>query len=592
MENQASNEYLKSSLSDEYDSYDELSRLPTERWAPVGADQIDDYNGGSSFELSDPERLHELEFEQEQLNQSLMALTTHFAQVQFRLKQIVDASPEEKEVLLKELEEFAFRGIPDVRDIQCNSDKIEDTVGNLIITEQSHEQKMNSQRIRQHELISKLKDQLEDLEQYAYETGEAGLPQNVVMEKQKVIIDQLKRKMHLDLGEFDKLTSDDLRKQVDVAIGQLINPVKMKAQLVGQLKTQIVDLERFIEFLQGEVGKTQSSDEGKCTCNCPVHGSDIFSKKPCDTSDTSADCCSPRNNLQNRRFRNRHQEHLNHQKVRANTMAIMRKALAVLQIFSVSHFGCNADKFHRNLLKKTSKGNHYGDLRAQLEVAIQHVIDIASQEQPVDSDYTSDSEDSPVVTCNEKLTTSVRKELAMAIRDLIQHGLMPVGQSKSLVPLGCFPVRSDSSRTMMHAWDLILKYYQQKNGDIYNSTPARKLSQSFNLDIIGGSAITPKQTLLGAVNAVITTHTPLKRSDDSHFKAFVCAALNEKKLVTWLKLLFRSRTIVENYYQPWSYVAKTGFEDSFKSLERLNKLKFELPVDLAVRQFQNIRDAF
>ena len=43
-------------------------------------------------------RLHMLEQEQEQLNSSLMALTTHFAQVQFRLKQIVTAPGEEKEV--------------------------------------------------------------------------------------------------------------------------------------------------------------------------------------------------------------------------------------------------------------------------------------------------------------------------------------------------------------------------------------------------------------------------------------------------------------------------------------------------------------
>ena len=54
-----------------------------------------------------------MEEDQEQLNSSLMALTSHFAQVQFRLKQIVDAEPDAKEVLLKELEEFAFRGIPD-----------------------------------------------------------------------------------------------------------------------------------------------------------------------------------------------------------------------------------------------------------------------------------------------------------------------------------------------------------------------------------------------------------------------------------------------------------------------------------------------
>ena len=38
-------------------------------------------------------------------------------QVQFRLRQIVEAPGEEKEQLLQELETFAFRGIPDVR--QC-----------------------------------------------------------------------------------------------------------------------------------------------------------------------------------------------------------------------------------------------------------------------------------------------------------------------------------------------------------------------------------------------------------------------------------------------------------------------------------------
>ena len=32
----------------------------------------------------------------------------------------------------------------------------------------------------------------------------------------------------------------------------LINPSKVKEQLVTQLKTQICDLERFIDFLQGE----------------------------------------------------------------------------------------------------------------------------------------------------------------------------------------------------------------------------------------------------------------------------------------------------------------------------------------------------
>jgi len=35
-----------------------------------------------------------------------------------------------------------------------------------------------------------------------------------------------------------------------------------------------------------------------------------------------------------------------------------------------------------------------------------------------------------------------------------------------------------------------------------------------------------------------------------------------------------------------------GFQDAFHTLDRLTNYKFDLPVDLAVRQFQNIKDAF
>ena len=36
----------------------------------------------------------------------------------------------------------------------------------------------------------------------------------------------------------------------------------------------------------------------------------------------------------------------------------------------------------------------------------------------------------------------------------------------------------------------------------------------------------------------------------------------------------------------------SGFDDALVSLDRLSKLDFTLPVDLAVRPFTNIKDAF
>lgn len=70
------------------------------------------------------------------------------------------------------------------------------------------------------------------------------------------------------------------------------------------------------------------------------------------------------------------------------------------------------------------------------------------------------------------------------------------------------------------------------------------------------------------------------------------AACSEGRLVPWLKLVLHNATILDQYYEPWSYAASTGFEDALRSLMRLADIRFSLPFDLAVRQLQNIQDAF
>ncbi|KAK2174216.1 hypothetical protein NP493_817g01013 [Ridgeia piscesae] len=576
-----------SGLSDggSYDSLDEdgSEERPAERWAPLGAANVSP--PASAFEASihaeEMERLQSMEEEQEHLNNSLFALTTHFAQVQFRLKQIVSAPADVKEDLLKELEEFAFKGIPDMRECSLPSaDPHSDDEDNQ--NDKDHDLRLNEQREKQYKLINQLKSQLEDLETYAYEMGEAELPSSKVMEKQNVIINELKDKLDLNLEHFDHLGSEELRQVVDHAINRIVNPARVKEKLVDQLKTQITDLERFIEYLQGEADTP--GPFGK-KCACPVHGGRPEDKADChlharhagDGSIKSSDTVPPSKTT------------------RDSSFSILKQALTMLQIFTISQMGCGSREFHKNILKRTSKGNHWGDLRARLELAVERVSQLVKEQeqgQTQDSDYTSDSEDAPIVQCNRELTTAVRKELAVALRDLLQHGLMEVGQSSSLVPFGCLPNRSKKPMKMMHAWDLVLKFYEMKHGKEYNDTPARKLSQSFSLDIVGGKAVTVKQTLLSAIEDILSTHTPLKRSEDSQFKAFVCNALNQKKLVPWLRLILRTATLIEFYYQPWSYVIKTGFDDTLITLDSLSRQDFNLPVDLAIRPFQNIKDAF
>lgn len=85
----------------------------------------------------------------------------------------------------------------------------------------------------------------------------------------------------------------------------------------------------------------------------------------------------------------------------------------------------------------------------------------------------------------------------------------------------------DSDDEEMHVWEFILEYYHIKDGSEYNETPMRKLSESFNLEMAEPSprGVSNKHSLLKAIGTVIAIHAPYKRSYNSHFKAFVSAAL-------------------------------------------------------------------
>lgn len=68
----------------------------------------------------------------------------------------------------------------------------------------------------------------------------------------QVIIEELIKKLDMNLNEdIASLSPEELRQQVDVAVAQIVNPARVKEQLVEQLKTQIRDLEMFISFIQG-----------------------------------------------------------------------------------------------------------------------------------------------------------------------------------------------------------------------------------------------------------------------------------------------------------------------------------------------------
>ncbi|XP_016006425.2 RUN domain-containing protein 1 [Rousettus aegyptiacus] len=591
--------------NEEEEEEESLPPFEAVRWAPVGAvaeagPGATVFSGEAAAEEPGPtpgsppdspgRTLRQLRAERRRLDSALLALSSHFAQVQFRLRQVVRGAPAEQQRLLRELEDFAFRGCPHVLGYGEPEDTASDEADGLLEiqprlrgedqSEQEKRERLETQREKQKELILQLKTQLDDLETFAYQEGNYdSLPQSMVLERQRVIIDELIKKLDMNLNEdISSLSTEELRQRVDAAVAQIVNPARVKEQLVEQLKTQIRDLEMFINFIQDEVGSPLQTDSGHC--DCKANG-----KIGNGPTRTSSSRLPPGNSKQKTEDVKR---------VRETGVHLMRRALAVLQIFAVSQFGCATGQIPQTLWPRGQADRDYSPLLKRLEVSVDRVKQLALRHQPHDHVITSASLQDLSLGGKDELTTAVRKELTVAVRDLLAHGLYATSPGMSLVmaPIACLLPAFSSAPETMHPWELFIKYYHAKNGRAYVESPARKLSQSFALPVMGGSVVTPKQSLLTAIHMVLTEHDPFKRSADSELKALVCMALNEQRLVSWVNLICKSGSLIEPHYQPWSYMAHTGFESALNLLSRLSSLKFSLPVDLAVRQLKNIKDAF
>lgn len=500
------------------------------------------------------DRLHALEEEQEMLSSSVFSLTSHLAQVEFRLRQILKAPAEEKDEMLKALEEFTSRGVSDSR-AEPQGSSNEPSCRECV----ELERKIGKQRARQSHFIERLKIQLKELERFSANPSSSGdSTHRSLIEHLRTEIDQ-----SLEEGCHQPLTAEELRHQINCAVRQYADRQLSKSEIISKLQAHIEDMQKFIKLMKNEDLNSNSKN-------------------------------NPKNMGKSEKFEKTFSKSKGNDDLRTETINLMRKASTLIQIFTVSQFGCSPNTNGRYERKSSTTVTHWGNLRAKLEMSIDAVLHLVSRErssQAIIDSYDSESEEGGMIINDAPLTTAVRRHLAVNIRDLLQHGLTGP-ESSSLVPIiGCFPVRRSTSKTT-HVWELILRYYNLNEGDRFNSTPARKLSQSFNLDIVGGTAITNKQNLLSVIGSIVASHTPYKRSYDAHFKAFISAALNAQKLVIWLNIMLKCRSLIDTNYSSTSYIVNTGFQDALQSLDRLTPYNFDLPVDLAVKQFQNIKDVF
>ena len=68
--------------------------------------------------------------------------------------------------------------------------------------------------------------------------------------------------------------------------------------------------------------------------------------------------------------------------------------------------------------------------------------------------------------------------------------------------------------------------------------------------------------------------------------------LNSRRLSQWMKIIANSSVLISSHYTDDSYVATVGLSGVVTIVSKLQPLNFRLPVDVAVRPFKNIRDAF
>lgn len=61
------------------------------------------------------------------------------------------------------------------------------------------------------------------------------MPQNMVMEKQRVIIDELKQKLKLDMENMEQLDTEQLKQKVNMAISQVGDTFKCSVHIRNHL---------------------------------------------------------------------------------------------------------------------------------------------------------------------------------------------------------------------------------------------------------------------------------------------------------------------------------------------------------------------
>ena len=548
-----------------------------------------------------------MESEDETRDNTLIALATHFAKVQFRLKQIVSADGQRKEDLLKELEEFAFQG--------CPGSMTYDTAA------AGENGSTEAQRQRRSDLMEKLRDQLRDLEECARSVENEGSGEDEgrsgrgtdLAQKQHLIIEELRRRFDLQFGDLESMSTEEVKKEVSKAV----KGIESKKDLVTQLTTQVSDLHRYIAYLRDDQTHRsvaqplrpslrsasplpsarpkhvsfadEREEDDSCSSSSglpqfrPLHTSMVASRASPDPgpllgnmSDSGGVQCSVDSSEMAWMGDSTPLYQCKAPDDLRLSLLVMRKTLTVMQMLTLWQCGGSFHCLPRYVADGHRKRYHSA-LRC-LEVAVDRIAILTTS--LADPGLSKNM----AVALETDLHEEVSMSLADSLRVLLEHGLINGGGGAG-PGKGCVSVWGSWGRATVAddkdcpAWRVFQFYYGVKNGNDYSTKPDQLLSSSFSLPI--GSSSSIKKTLLAAIFRVENTYVNCRNmSKDTKFRALVCEGFNLCHLAEWFRIVATHPTVADELYTSSSFLASTGFRPAIAYLENLKDNPSCQPVEL------------
>ncbi|XP_019851342.1 PREDICTED: RUN domain-containing protein 1-like [Amphimedon queenslandica] len=461
---------------------------------------------------------------------SLIALSSHFAQVQFRLKQITSSPPQLREKLLKDLELFAFQGCP--IELVTSDDTTEEHEGSKQEQSLSH-------------LLVHLQSQIHSRE--TTPTGHTPSDNGVI---------------------------DEVKKQFNTQFDDVDNSTTKNDDMVRQLASQVRSMEEYISTLQSELltlsaTNNHSNDDNESAYKvtwCQGPSTDELIELHKASSEESIVLTGRRGGG-------------------AKTHTALDRTLAVMQLLTLWQcggvFNCLPDSSSEMTSKPTIPSP--SALRG-LELSVDKISIIATTLSQPTTDVHSR------VRLESSLHDEVSMNLSDALLELLEDGWEGISKT---TPTFCIPplkggvAKLEINSKDCIAWHTLIHYYNLKNGSKVCEKPYNRLSSSFSIPM--DNATPPKKTLLNVIHRTEKAFASCRKySSDLKFRSLIAQGFNLHHLSDWMKLLVNHPTLINDLYLPSSFINSTRFRPVILCLDRLSFIPPVDPVELPSSYYEHI----